>query len=61
MDHKSTVVAKASVKMAISSRASEDKLMEAFKEKGILVTAVDIGGDFSQFTTKVIERALVAF
>ncbi|AKA69767.1 HutP family protein [Clostridium scatologenes] len=60
MDHKSTIVAKASIKMAISSRSSEDKLMEAFKEKGILVTAVDIGGDFSQFTTKIIERALVA-
>ncbi|MCT8977364.1 HutP family protein [Clostridium sp. CX1] len=60
MDHKSTDIAKASVKMAISSRSTEEKLMAAFKEKGILTTAVDIGGDFTYSTTKIIERALVA-
>lgn len=60
MDHKSIDIAKASVKMAISSRTSEEKLIAAFKEKGVLATAVDIGGDFTYSTTKIIERALVA-
>ena len=60
MNHQSTDIAKASVKMAISSRSNEEKLINAFKEKGILVTAVDIGGDFSRSTVKIIERALVS-
>ena len=60
MNHESTDIAKASVKMAISSRSNEEKLINAFKEKGILVTAVDIGGDFSRSTVKIIERALVS-
>ncbi len=60
MDHKSTDIAKASVNMAISSRETEAILMNTYKEDNILVTAVDIGGNFSGFTTKVIERALVA-
>lgn len=60
MNNGNTDVAKASIKMAISSRSSEEKLISAYKEKGILTTAVDIGGDFSQSATKIIERALVA-
>ncbi len=60
MNRQSTDVAKASVKMAISSRSNEEKLTLAFKEKGILTTAVDIGGDFTNSTVKIIERALVA-
>lgn len=60
MDHSSIDIAKASVKMAISSRTSEEKLMAAYKENGMLTTAVDIGGDFSQSTSKFFERALVA-
>lgn len=60
MDHKSTDVAKASIKMAISARNTEEKLVSAFKEKGVLATAVDIGGDFTYSNAKIIERALVA-
>lgn len=60
MNRQSTDVAKTSVKMAISSRSNEEKLTLAFKEKGILTTAVDIGGDFTNSTVKIIERALVA-
>ena len=60
MDHKSTDIAKISVKMSLCSRASEEKLIAAYKEKGVLVTAIDIGGNFSAFTTKVIESAIVA-
>ncbi|MBU3092649.1 HutP family protein [Clostridium sp. CM028] len=60
MDHKSTDIAKISVKMSLCPRASEEKFIAAYKEKGILVTAIDIGGNFSAFTTKVIESAIVA-
>lgn len=60
MNHLSTDIAKASVKLALSSRSNEEKLITAFKEKGIRVTAVDIGGTFSSSTIKIIERALVA-
>ena len=60
MEHKSIEIAKASMEMAISSRADEEKLIENFKDKCVLATAVDIGGDFSKSTVKIIERALVA-
>lgn len=60
MNHDSTDTAKAAIKMAISSRTSEERLIAAYKEKGILVTAVDIGGDFSNSVHKIIERTLVA-
>ncbi len=60
MNHDSTDTAKAAIKMAISSRASEEKLITAYKEKGILVTAVDVGGDFSNSISKIMERTLVA-
>jgi hypothetical protein len=56
----STDVAKASVEMAISSRSSEEKLINDFKEKDILAAAVDIGGDFISSMPKIIERTLVA-
>lgn len=60
MENKSTDVAKASIMMAISSRESEEILINDFKNKEIITTAVDIGGDFSKSTSKIIERALVA-
>lgn len=60
MNHLSTDIAKASIKLALSSRDNEEKLIAAFKEKGIRVAAVDIGGNFSSSTIKIIERALVA-
>jgi hypothetical protein len=60
LNHDCVAIAKAAIKMAISSRTSEEKLIPAYKEIGILVAAVYVGGDFSQSTSKIIERALVA-
>ena len=61
MKEKSSVdIAKASVKMAISSRAEEEKLIEEFKKENVLAVAVDIGGNLNSSIPKIIERALVA-
>lgn len=60
MKQDSITVAKASVKMAISSRSEEKELEKNFKEEKILTTAVDIGGSINQSIPKIIERALVA-
>ena len=59
-DLNSTDVAKASVKMAISSRMEEEKLIKDFKEQNISAVAVDIGGNLISSIPKIIERALVA-
>lgn len=59
-DLNSTDVAKASVKMAISSRMEEEKLIKDFKEQNISTVAVDIGGNLISSIPKIIERALVA-
>lgn len=56
----STDVAKAAIEMAISSRDSEEKLIEDYKAKGIHTTAVDIGGNLIASIPKTIERAIVA-
>ncbi|GAA0737891.1 HutP family protein [Clostridium oceanicum] len=53
-------VAKACIKMAISTREEEKILISKFKEKGILTTAVDVGGNINNSMSKIIERALVA-
>ncbi|MGX4599189.1 HutP family protein [Faecalimicrobium sp. JNUCC 81] len=61
MKEKSSVdIAKASVKMAISSRQEEEKLIEEFKKENVLAVAVDIGGNLNSSIQKIIERALVA-
>lgn len=61
MKEKSSVdIAKASVKMAISSRQEEEKLIEEFKNDNVLAVAVDIGGNLNSSIQKIIERALVA-
>lgn len=60
MSFDSTDIAKVSVEMAISSRASEEQLIDSFKSKGIYTAAVDIGGNFSSSIPKIIERAIVA-
>lgn len=61
MKEKSSVdIAKASVKMAISSRQEEEKLIEEFKKDNVLAVAVDIGGNLNSSIQKIIERALVA-
>ncbi|QEK10931.1 hut operon positive regulator HutP [Crassaminicella thermophila] len=54
-------VARASVEIAMSSsRNVEDKLVEAFKSKGIKTVAVDIGGNLIASIPKIIERAIVS-
>lgn len=56
----STDVAKAAIKMALSSRDEEDKLVYEFKSTGILAVAVDVGGNLIESIPKVIERSIVA-
>ncbi|OFI06723.1 HutP [Clostridium acetireducens DSM 10703] len=56
----SSIVAKAAIKMSISSREEEKKLQEHYKKSNILTTAVDVGGNINDSITKIIERALVA-
>ncbi|WP_243280466.1 HutP family protein [Clostridium sp. 1001271B_151109_B4] len=53
-------VAKIATQMAISSREEEEKLKEKYKKIGTLVTAVNIGGNINESTTKILERTLVA-
>ncbi|WP_026486574.1 HutP family protein [Caldanaerobius polysaccharolyticus] len=53
-------VAKAALKMAISSREEEDLLKHKYREKGIKAVAVDFGGDFNASIKKILERAAVA-
>lgn len=61
MKEKNSVdIAKASIKMAISSRQEEEKLIEEFKKENVLAVAVDIGGNLNTSIQKIIERALVA-
>lgn len=56
----STDVAKASVKMAISSREEEKQLENELKKNNILTVAVDVGGNLNNSIPKIVERALVA-
>ncbi|MEN8077230.1 HutP family protein [Clostridioides difficile] len=53
-------VAKIATQMAISTRDEEEKLKEDYKKVGILVTAVNIGGNINESTSKILERTLVA-
>ncbi len=54
-------IAKASIKLAItSSRTAESQLIEKYKEKEILSTAVDVGGNVIDTIHIVIERAILA-
>lgn len=53
-------VAKIATKMAISTREEEEKYKDEFKKNGVLVTAVNIGGNINDSTSKILERALVA-
>lgn len=59
-DKSSVDVAKASVRMAISSRTEEERLIEELKKENVLAVAVDIGGNLNSSIPKIIERALVA-
>ena len=53
-------VAKYATRMAISSREEEEELKIDLKKKRILATAVNIGGNINESTSKILERALVA-
>ena len=50
-------VAKIATQMAISTREEEEQLKESYKKLGILVTAVNIGGNINESTSKILERA----
>ena len=60
MKNTSLEVAKYATEMAISSREEEEELKIELKRRGILVTAVNIGGNINESTSKILERALVA-
>ena len=53
-------VAKVATQMAISTREEEEKLKAEYKKEGNLATAVNIGGNINESTTKIMERTLVA-
>lgn len=59
-DKNSVDIAKAAIKMAISSREEEERIINEFKKEEVLAVAVDIGGNLNASITKIIERALVA-
>jgi len=60
MVYDSSDIAKASINLAISTRASEEALIKELKKKNIHAVAVDIGGDFNSSIPKIVERAIVA-
>ena len=60
MVNTSLEVAKYATRMAVSSREEEEELKNELKKKGIFVTAVNIGGNINESTSKILERALVA-
>lgn len=60
MANTSLEVAKYATRMAISSREEEEELKIELRKKGIFVTAVNIGGNINDSTSKILERALVA-
>lgn len=60
MQNTSVEVAKLAMKMAISTREEEEVYKVELRKQGILVTAVNIGGNINDSTSKILERALVA-
>ena len=60
MGNTSLEVAKYATRMAISSREEEEELKINLRKEGIIVTAVNIGGNINESTSKILERALVA-
>ncbi|MBU5454064.1 HutP family protein [Caproiciproducens sp. MSJ-32] len=53
-------VAKCAIKMAISSREEEEILKIELRKRGVLATAVNIGGNINESTLKILESTLVA-
>lgn len=60
MKFESVDAARAATYMALSTREEEAGLGLEYKKKGVLVAAVNIGGNLVDSIPKVIERALVA-
>ncbi len=60
MESNSTKVAKIATRMAICDRHEEEHLKKFYSEKGIKVTAVNIGGNINSSVAKILESALVA-
>ncbi|NLW22906.1 MAG: hut operon positive regulator HutP [Tissierellia bacterium] len=60
MNYDSVEVAKAAIRLAVSTREEEKAIIEEFHKKGIKSAAVDIGGDLINSIPRIIERALVA-
>lgn len=58
MDNKSVEICKVALKMAISSREEEKELINYYKNKGIKVAAIDVGGTMPNIRFKFIESAL---
>ncbi|MBE6063240.1 MAG: hut operon positive regulator HutP [Clostridium butyricum] len=60
MESNSTKIAKIATRMAICEREEENELKRIYSEKGIKVTAVNIGGNINTSISKILESALVA-
>ncbi len=60
MNSSSTEVAKAAIKLAVSTREEERIIIDELKKEGIKSCAVDVGGDLINSIPTIIERALVA-
>ena len=53
--------AKAAVRLALSSSREEEKMLkERYADKGIMVAAVDFGGEFVPSTMRIVECTVVA-
>ena len=53
--------AKAAVRLALSSSREEEKMLKTrYAEKGIMVAAVDFGGEFVPSTMRIVECTVVA-
>ena len=60
MESNSTKIAKIATRIAIWEREEENELKRIYSEKGIKVTAVNIGGYINSSISKILESALVA-
>lgn len=59
-NNKSVEICRIALKMSISSRDEEKKLMQDYKKVGIKTAAVNVGGAMPQSRFKFIESALMA-
>lgn len=59
-NNKSVEICRTALKMAISSRDEEKKLMQDYRKIGIKTAAVNVGGAMPQSRFKFIESALIA-